>query len=71
MINKKHMIARWIEIGRYITDGYVVTKYAVEDAKTEPKQNNDERTTCYACGAPVKQIASISSVMGVCTKCGK
>ena len=51
--------------------GYRLEKIEDNALQPTPKQNNDGRTTCYACGAPVKQVASIGSVMGVCTKCGK
>jgi len=38
-----------------------------------PIENNDGRTTCYACGAATKRVQGFlaMSTYDVCTKCGK
>ena len=35
------------------------------------QQNNDGRTTCFACGAPTKEVPGLMRSYTVCTACGK
>ena len=46
-------------------------KYKTLSFTIDIKQNNDGRSTCYACGAPTEDREGLTSVYQICTKCGK
>lgn len=37
----------------------------------EEPENNDDRDTCYKCGAPTKEWVGMLGIHKVCTKCGR